>query len=267
MAKRTASRRQTAHSNTYRFFVDGAAIRGDEVLIENGELAHQLSAVLRLDAGDQIVLLDNAGWQYTVVLNALTRGQIAGTVERKEVAAGEPSTKITLYVALMRPEKFEWVLQKGTELGVSAFVPLLSERSLIADASELSERKTERWAKIIREAAEQSRRGRLPYLAPAISFDHACEQAAQAGIALLLWEGEGVQPLRQVLNQARQSNTASAGSIAFLSGPEGGFADSELESARSYGIIPVTLGPRTLRAETAPLVAAAAIMYEMGDLD
>lgn len=243
-------------------------MRGHEVLIEDAELAHQLGAVLRLSAGDQVVLLDNAGWQYTVALGELTRTQVVGTVEHKELAAGEPHTKITLYVALMRPEKFEWVLQKGTELGVSSFVPLLSERSLVADANELSERKTERWTKIIREAAEQSRRGKLPRLAPAMFFDRACEQAAQRGLALLLWEGAGVHPLRQVLTQTkRDSGSTLPFSVAFLSGPEGGFADSELESARGYGIIPVTLGPRTLRAETAPLAAAAAILYEMGDME
>ncbi len=171
--------RQTIQSNTYRFFVDSDTLHGREVLIEDAELAHQLSTVLRLRAGERVLLLDNSGWQYVVALDAIGHDRVTGTVERKELAGGEPRTKLTLYVALLRPERFEWVLQKGTELGVSAFVPLICERSTIADADELSERKLERWRRIVREAAEQSRRGKLPRLAPALFLPAACDQGGQ----------------------------------------------------------------------------------------
>jgi 16S rRNA (uracil1498-N3)-methyltransferase len=286
-------RRQTIQSNTYRFFVGADALHGREVAIEDAELAHQLGAVLRLRAGERVLLLDNSGWQYVVALDTLVGDHITGTVERKELAGGEPRTKLTLYVALLRPERFEWVLQKGTELGVSAFVPVICERSTVADADELSERKLDRWRRIVREAAEQSRRGKLPRLGPALFFPAACEQAARRGQALLLWEGAGVPPLRRVLRGSSQPTAgeqwkiedqrsrladprsslleprspAQPFSIALFSGPEGGFSTGEFETATRYGMIPVTLGPRTLRAETAPLVAASAILYEMGDLD
>src|SRR5215208_2102369 len=205
MPKHTRStRRQTIQSNTYRFFVDSGAIHGREVLLEDGELAHQISTVLRLRAGEKITLLDNSGWQFVVALHTVERGRVAGTVERKELAGGEPRTKLTLYVALMRPERFEWVLQKGTELGVSSFVPLICERSTIADADELSTNKLERWNRIMREAAEQSRRGKLPRLAPALFLPAACDQAVQRGTALLLWEGGGVPSLRSVLQNAER---------------------------------------------------------------
>jgi 16S rRNA (uracil1498-N3)-methyltransferase len=286
-------RRQTIQSNTYRFFVDADALHGRELVIENAELAHQLGAVLRLRPGERMLLLDNSGWQYVVALNSLTGDRVTGTVERKELAGGEPRTKLTLYVALLRSERFEWVLQKGTELGVSAFVPVICERSTIADADELSERKLERWRRIVREAAEQSRRGKLPRLASALFFPAACEQAARRSQALLLWEGAGVSAMRRVLRglsastASGESNIEDRGSrstgresaildprsstqpfsIALFSGPEGGFSAGEFETASRYGIIPVTLGPRTLRAETAPVVAASAILYEMGDLE
>jgi 16S rRNA (uracil1498-N3)-methyltransferase len=298
MPKRSHSpRRQTVQSNTYRFFVDPGAIYGREVQLEDGELTHQIGDVLRLRAGERITLLDNGGWQYVVALSVVERGRVVGTIERKELAGGEPRTKITLYVALMRPERFEWVLQKGTELGVSAFVPLICERSTIADAGELSEHKLERWRRIVREAAEQSRRGKLPRLAPAVFFPPACDQAAQRGTAMLLWEGAGASSLRQVLRQSSGQSDANSSlgddnqgsiekhgldrpssivgrpssehpfSVALFSGPEGGFTAKEFETALHYGMIAVTLGPRTLRAETAPLVATSAILYEMGDLE
>ncbi|HEU5100735.1 MAG TPA: RsmE family RNA methyltransferase [Roseiflexaceae bacterium] len=281
------ARRQTIQSNTYRFFVDSGAIHGRDVLLDDSELAHQIATVLRLRPGDKITLLDNSGWQHVVALESVERGRVAGTVERKELAGGEPRTKLTLYVALMRPERFEWVLQKGTELGVSAFVPLICERSTIADADELSANKLERWQRIIREAAEQARRGKLPRLAPALFFPAACDQAAQRGTALLLWEGAGVLSLRQVLQNTERKGDAldaRAGdhgspahpvspspnhpfSVALFSGPEGGFSASEFATALRYDMIAVTLGPRTLRAETAPVVATSAILYEMGDLE
>jgi len=298
MPKRSrASQRQTTASNTYRFFVESGAIHGRDVLIEDGELSHQIGTVLRLRAGERVVMLDNCGWQYIVALGEIERGHVAGTIERKELADGEPRTKITLYAALMRPERFEWVLQKGTELGVSAFVPLICERSTIADADALSDHKQERWRRIIREAAEQSRRGKLPRLAPAVLFPAACDQAAQRGTALLLWEGAGVPSLRTILREPDRATTGGAAkienrgwkmeqhnvhppssilhppssghpfSVALFSGPEGGFSAGEFATALRYGMIAVTLGPRTLRAETAPLVATSAILYEMGDLE
>jgi len=269
-------RRQTIQSNTYRFFTDASAFHGRDVVIEDAELAHQLGAVLRLRAGEQVLLLDNTGWQYVITIADIDHSLVSGTVEHKQLAGGEPRTKLTLYVALLRAERFEWVLQKGTELGVSAFVPLICERSTIADADELSERKLERWSRILREAAEQSRRGKLPRLAPALFFPAACDQAAQRGMALLLWEGSGVPALRQALRgsgvapgdpAAPSVVAAHPFSVALFSGPEGGFTDGEFETALRYGMIAVTLGPRTLRAETAPLVAASAILYEMGDLE
>jgi 16S rRNA (uracil1498-N3)-methyltransferase len=283
MPKRSrAPQRQTTGSNTYRFFVEGGAIHGRDLAIEDSELAHQIGTVLRLRPGERVVMLDNSGWQYVVALGTVERGRVTGAVERKELAGGEPRTKITLYAALMRPERFEWVLQKGTELGVSAFVPLICERSTIADADGLSEHKQDRWRRIIREAAEQSRRGKLPRLAPAVLLPAACDQAAQRGTALLLWEGAGVPSLRHILRQQGDKETKRPGetpplpvalssshpfSVALFSGPEGGFSPSEFETAQRYGMIPVTLGPRTLRAETAPLVATSAILYEMGDLE
>lgn len=281
-------RRQLARNNTYRFFVHPDAVRGRDVLIDDDDLAHQISHVLRLAPGDQVLLLDNSGWQYTVSLSGVDRQHVMGTVERKELASGEPRTKITLYTALMRAERFEWVLQKGTELGVAAFVPVIGERSTLADADELSERKMERWGRIVREAAEQSRRGKLPRLTPVLFWGAACEQASRRGPALLLWEGEGAAPLRAALRglagaqdqdappatrdgdamaSARLALPQTPLSVAVFSGPEGGLTRGELETARDHGITPVTLGPRILRAETAPLVAATALLYELGDLE
>lgn len=272
MAKRPKrqpeARRERAVSNTYRFFIAPGSINGRTVTIADAALSHQLSHVLRLSVGDRVTLLDNSGWEYTVVLEQIERDRIGGVIEQRQLAAGEPRLKLTLYVALLRGERFEWVLQKGTELGVSAFVPMVCQRSVIDDLAEISPTKLERWERIIREAAEQARRAKLPKLLPAMLFDTACEHAARRATAFVLWEGQGAQSLRRLLRAATQTPHGTAPfSIALLSGPEGGLTESELATAAMYRLPLASLGPRTLRAETAPLAAAAAVLWEAGDLD
>jgi 16S rRNA (uracil1498-N3)-methyltransferase len=261
-------RRAQADSNTYRFFVAPEAINGRAVRIDEPALTHQLSHVLRLAPGDRITLLDNSGWEYAVALEQVDRDRAAGVIEQRSLAETEPRLKLSLYVALLRGERFEWVLQKGTELGVSAFVPVVCQRSVIDDIADISGAKVERWERIVREAAEQSRRAKLPKLRPAMLFDAACEHAIRRSRAFVLWEGDGARSLRTLL---RDHPAAVAGnapfSISLLSGPEGGLTESELATAVMYRMGLASLGPRTLRAETAPLAAAASVLWEYGDLD
>lgn len=256
------SQRHSPTSNTYRFFVPPASLEGGAFALEDADLAHQIGAVLRLRPGDRVLLLDNSGAEHSVRLTAVERRRLAGEIERSAEAQTEPRLDLTLYAPLIRAERFEWLLQKGTELGVRRFVPLLCARTSAAEA-EVGARKHERWGRILREAAEQSRRARLPALLPPARFADACAQALGHGLALLLWEHSGAAPLRQTL----RALPAAPPGAALLSGPEGGLTDDERTAAQTCGIIPVTLGRRTLRAETAPLVAASALLYELGDLE
>ena len=265
----------------HRFFVSPTAIQANQVTL-SGPVAHQIARVLRLRAGQQIVVLDDSGWQHTVELQAVTPEEVRGRIVQRERATGEPRTQITLYQAVLKGERFEWVLQKGTELGIAAFVPLLCERNVVRDPAAV-QRRAKRWRTIIREAAEQSRRGRLPRMEQPLPFAAACRQAmAEEGLALLAWEGEMATGLRQALQEQvgvggdqHASPTVQApdrpgrppfSSIHLLVGPEGGFTAEEVELARTHSIRPITLGHRILRAETAGIVAAAAILYESGDL-
>lgn len=252
--------RDTVHSNTYRFFVDSSAFDGERVRLFDPELGHQLANVLRLGRGDRVVLLDGEGWQYTVALETVERrGTVNGAIESREVASGEPRLALTIYLPLIRAERFEWALQKGVELGAAAFVPTLCTRSIDAAPDE---RRFTRWRRIIREAAEQSRRGRLPHLASARTFDEACTQLTPHSPALLLWEGDNATPLAEALRLLRRDE--SPATLSIFSGPEGGLTGDERHCAERHGIMSVSLGPRTLRAETAPIAATAIIMYELG---
>jgi 16S rRNA (uracil1498-N3)-methyltransferase len=184
--------------------------------------------------------------------------QAHGKVIAKEPGQGEPAIKITLFQALLKTDKFEFVLQKCVELGVTTFVPFVSERCVV---SQPSESKIERWQKIIRETAEQSKRSVLPILHPTVSFQEACKLTGVPSI--LLWEGEKSTSFKRTL---KSQPFKKASSINIFVGPEGGFPSSEVEYAQQLGVIPVSLGNRILRAETAGLVAISAILYERGEM-
>jgi len=252
----------------HRFFVPPSWIQGDRVSIE-GPLAHQIRNVLRMHPGDKVVVLDNSGWEIETELQVVEGREVLGTVVCRRLSTGEPRTKISLYQSVLKSKGFEAVLQKGTELGIVEFVPLISERCIVSDLDSL-ENKRMRWESIVQEAAEQSRRGRKPFLRPSTLFPQACDHARQSGgLSLIFWEEKGPVGLRTLLRTAPPGREQRwpPFSINLFVGPEGGFEPGEVALARRYGLVPATMGPRILRAETAGLVAAAAILFELGDLD
>ena len=247
----------------HRFFVDPTSIQGDLVRLD-GPIARQIARVLRLRPGEGIQVLDDTGSVYRVELTAVGVRNTEGRVLDTSDAGGEPGLKITLYQALLKADSFELVLQKGTELGVSRFVPVSCERSVavLRGQGRLGS-KLERWRRILREAAEQSERGRLPVLQPPIDFKEACDTVSEP--ALILWEREKSRGLKTTLGELNASDGPVA-SLSVFVGPEGGFSEQEVEHAQGEGIRPVSLGSRILRAETAGIAAVTAIMYELGEL-
>ncbi len=241
----------------HRFFIPKDWINQDSVTI-TGEPLHQIGYVLRLKPADHIIVLDNSGWEYEVEIARITKEQVTGKATSKKPGQGEPVIQITLYQALLKSDKFELVLQKGVELGVTAFVPFISERCVIRKASA---NKIERWRKIIQEAAEQSERLILPILRPLISFDEACRSVKQP--ALLLWEEEQRVSLKETLQSPLFKKSTT---LNLFIGPEGGFPESEVELAKQHGILIASLGHRILRAETAGLAAISAIFYDKGEM-
>jgi 16S rRNA (uracil1498-N3)-methyltransferase len=247
--------------NTHRFFVLPDVLSHTTITLDDETLVHQIHHVLRLRKGDYIILLDGRGRACTVVIDNIGQKHVIGTIVAERHDKGEPTTTVVLYPAMIRAERFEWILQKGTELGVHMFVPVNFSRSQPADC--VNERKLVRWRKIVREAAEQSCREIVPDVREPIAFGQACREAISAHVALLLWEGDS-DLLRTVLRQQMQRHdTLAPATLSILSGPVGGITLAELTQAKEHGIIPVSLGPRILRAETAPVVAAAAIFYEL----
>lgn len=247
----------------HRFFVSPDCI-GDSDVTLSGHVARQLARVLRSRAGDRIVVLDDTGWEYFVTLTAVDPEQVRGVVTGRAASGGEPRIEVTLYQALLKADRFELVLQKGTELGVSAFVPVVCARSVPRerDGARSANRRS-RWRRIVTEAAEQARRGRVPTLESTTELLQAFDEVE--GLAVIPWEEEDGCGLRAALTEWKAGGR-DISSVSVFIGPEGGFTSEEVDHARSRGIVPVSLGRRILRAETAGIVAVSAVLYELGEL-
>jgi len=237
----------------HRFFVSGDQVRGDAVTFSS-EQWHQLHTVLRLRIGDCVAVFDGLA---RVDRRVELVGPAAGRVVGEELQPAEPRTRLIVYPSLLQRDKFEAVLQKLTEIGAAAIVPVLSARSLVRQAPD--EGRQARWRAILREAAEQSRRVVVPELRPALSLSKAIECAKNEGTVIMAYEEEKRRSLRAALEGAQQT-------VSIFVGPEGGYEFEEAAAARGAGAELITLGPRVLRTETASPLLAALVLYELGDL-
>ena len=244
---------------------------GGEIELPN-DVAHQARDVLRLGPGAALVLLDGAGGEWPATVTMVSRAGVRVRLAERQDCAAEPRTQVVLCLGVLKAAKLEWVLQKGTELGVAAFVPLLCERA-VAGAQELGAAKRERWRRILVEATEQCGRARVPELDEQCSLAQALARLPADALALMPWEEERTASLRAALAAAPAASSTGAArddvpapAVYLFVGPEGGFSSGEVALARRHGAVTVTLGPRILRAETAALTAVALVMEACGEL-
>jgi len=235
----------------HRFFLTQPGLQPAQT-VDLEPIAHQLQVVLRLQPGAQIVLLDGQGRAYLAEITTLQRRVATGYISRQLPDPPEPTLRLTLYQCSLKADKFEWILQKGTELGVARFVPVISERSVVRPAAAL-QKKYERWQAIIREAAEQCGRGRIPRLQEPLTWAEAITHAD--GLRLLPWEAATQSAPR--LAPLLLAGTPPPVGLSLLIGPEGGISDNEAATAQTAGWQTISLGPQILRAETAALAAVA----------
>lgn len=249
--------------STYRFFVPPEWLGQGDVVTLAGGLGRQLGRVLRLKPGERIVLLDNSGLAYEAELLHLGPQVAQARILRAFSPGTEARLRLILYQALLKGERFEWVLQKGTELGVSAFVPLITQRSILQAAERIGPQRLERWRRIIQEAAEQAGRARLPELGLVQTFEQALAALPAGTPCLMAALAPQAASLHEVLEPLR---AAPPQAICLFIGPEGDFSPEEVSRAAQAGMRIVSLGPRVLRAETAGIAASAIILYALGEM-
>jgi len=237
-----------------RFFVDPGAVGADHIQLDAEILAH--IRVLRLGPKERFAICDGAGWDYLCTL----AGDLAQIVGRRENTA-EPTVKCTVYLAHTKGERMDYAVQKSVELGATAIRLFPASRCVARYDDKGLDKKLVRWEKIALEAAKQSGRGIVPTVTAAPDFRAAMTNASEAERALFLYEGETDQNLRAVLDKKPVFQTAS-----LVIGPEGGFTEDEAALAGELGLVSVSLGPRILRSETAPVAGLAALMFYTGNL-
>lgn len=240
----------------HRFFIKKEDISEGTINVSGEDVQH-ISRVLRLQNGDRIVLCDGEGTDYLTAILSMNKHSITVTIIDKEASKGEPDIDVVLYQGIPKSAKMDVIIQKCTEMGIKRIVPVYTARTVVGLESNADEKKkVERWAKISKEAAKQSGRGIIPGIDMPMNFSEAVKDAAKLNKVIVPYELEDSVSIKKALSQSKVK------SIGFFIGPEGGFEPSEIAKAKEIGAVPVTLGNRILRTETAGIVVLTSIMHE-----
>jgi 16S rRNA (uracil1498-N3)-methyltransferase len=252
----------------HRFFIATqglCTIVPGEVVSLPEKLAHQVRNVLHLAIGEQFVLLDNSGDELVSVIARSSRSVVEVEVLERRVGKREAPVHIILCQGLLKSARFEWLLEKGTELGVSTFSPIVCHRST-SGLDGAGSAKIQRWQRIIQEASEQCGRARLPELLPIRSLTHALNDIPSDALAIMPWEEARDASLHDALQTIRPHDCQDLPptmTVVLFIGPEGGLTAEEVRLAQEHEVQVVTLGQRILRAETAALAAVANVLYDL----
>ena len=240
-----------------KYFTLPENIKGNEIQLDEETSLH-LSRVLRCSVGDKITVGDGSDIDYDCEITEITKRCVTAKILDKHLNLNEPSVKITLYQGLPKGDKAELIIQKCVEIGVCEIIPVKTERSVV-NWDKKADKKVERWNKIARSAAEQCGRGKIPAVGDIMTFKDAVLDSKKCSGRLIPYENEQENGLKQFCDSFKGD------SIAVFIGPEGGFAPNEIEFAKQNGILPITLGKRILRTETAGLVTAVILLHRLED--
>lgn len=242
----------------HRFKIEAVT---DNMFLVTKEELHHLTHVLRLGPGDKVTGFDNSGGQWVGMIESLTKDSAVCRVIEKHNPGVEANTKIYLVMGLSKGEKMEWVVQKGTELGMAGFIPLRARRSVVQLEGKKARERVVRWQRIASEAVKQSHRVVEPLILNILDWKDLKHSLPEDTRWIIPYEEE-TSSLNEVL-----AGFAPEHPIAILIGPEGGFTADEVEQARTaLEALSVSLGPRILRTETAALAALTIVLARFGDL-
>jgi 16S rRNA (uracil1498-N3)-methyltransferase len=241
-----------------RFFINQTDITGETAQLAGAE-AHHLRTVLRLSPGDPITFFDGTGARYQARIEQILKDRVTATII-KHTQDPLPKVRLHLGQALLKGQKMDLVLQKATELGVDAIFPFYSQHGIHKPQREAQ---MERWQRIVLEACKQCDRAKPPEIHAPREITELMAHPPSCDAKLIFWEHESRQRLDEILGGEKKI----CRSLFFLLGPEGGFSEAEIVCARQEGFIPISLGQRILRAETATLAATAILQYTLGNLN
>lgn len=254
-------RRITRHrrNSTRRLHVPDLESQAGEIRL-GAEESHYLRNVLRLSCGDELLLFDGSGLEYPAVVSGTSGGGVRLALRDPRKGLAESPVRVILCVGLLKAQKMDLVVQKSVELGVHEIVPLATERAVRALDAAAAESRRGRWAKIAREASRQCGRCAIPEIRPVASLGDAVSGFEPTDLCILFStrQGGSLETIRAVHGAPKR--------IFALTGPEGGLTPDEEERLLAAGFLPVTLGPRTLRAETAAVLAVGLLQHRFGDL-
>jgi 16S rRNA (uracil1498-N3)-methyltransferase len=242
-----------------RFYVSHPHIENGLLEVEGDEVKH-IRKVLRLKAGDEIVVFNGRGKEYEGRIVKEGPSSVEIMIQNIFISENESHLEITLAQSLLKGEKMDYLVQKATELGVKEIIPFFSSRSIPRLEKSVSLRRWRRWEKIAVAASKQCGRGVVPKIEPLQNFSEMLKNISPESLRLVLWEKEGTK-LNEILEGLKEKIK-----IFFIVGPEGGLCQEEVGLAKEYGFIPVTLGKRILRSETASLCFLSILQYEWGDM-
>lgn len=243
-----------------RFFVSKDKIADGKIVIDTQDVKH-ITRVLRLKCGDGIEVCNSEGMDYDAKISEITDGAVVCSVMEARRSDTEPNIEVTLFQAIPKAAKMDYIIQKTTELGISRIVPCVTARC-VSKPDGKEEKKLSRWRKIAEEAGKQSGRGCIPEICDIVSFDEAADMLQKCDIAFAPYECEQQGGLKAALTAEQNVKT-----VGFMIGPEGGYDIAEIAALHERKIPTVTLGPRILRTETAGEAVLSMVMYEIGDIN
>ena len=238
-----------------RFFCPTPLATGRPLSLPAGAARHV--QVLRMQPGDVITLFNGEGGEFDATVTRMGRSDVEVEVGAHRAVEREASRPVHLLAGITANERMDWLIEKATELGVASITPLVAERSVLKLKAERAEKKLAHWQGVAVAASEQCGRNRVPAVHAAVTLNEWLKKAPP-GERWILSLSEGTQPLAQVQKAAQDTTPGTPVSpVTVLSGPEGGLSPAEESAALAAGFVPVSLGPRVLRAETAPLAVLA----------
>ena len=241
----------------HRFFIP--QLYNEEMTITGVDAKH-IGKVLRMQPGDKLQIVSDDGVSALAEVASITESTVTVHCLEKLAESHEPAVKITLAQGLAKGEKMDFIIQKAVELGAYSIVPVAMEHSVVRLDGSKADKKVERWQKIAEAAAKQSKRDIIPQVQDVQTVKEMLANN-DCKTKIIAYECEDRMSLKTALREAGQMED-----LLLITGPEGGISEGELAKAREAGAVPVSLGRRILRAETAGLVAMSAIFYETGDL-